>query len=153
RSDPMTLDYLYLEVTRRCNQKCVQCFNNSGLALENEMSADQLKEVITKFAEQGGKKLQITGGDPLTKRGIKSVVERIKECDFSHTVLSTNGMLIDDRWASVIEEVFDEIDISLDGFAEQHNVLRGVVSFERTIEALRKLSKKNITKYVCCCLT
>ena len=44
-------DISYVEVTRACNLRCLHCLNNSGTKLENQLSYEELKNLILKYSE------------------------------------------------------------------------------------------------------
>ena len=88
------MEYLYFEITRRCNQRCVQCFNNSRHALEGELGTDAVIDILDRFKRQGGRKLQLTGGDPLLRKDFITILDHVEDLQFEHVVLSTNGMLL-----------------------------------------------------------
>lgn len=149
----MEMKYLYLEVTRRCNQRCVQCFNNSRDALFGELGTEAIRRILDKFREQGGERLQITGGEALLRPDIGEILEHAKSLQFSHIVLSTNGMLFKESIADKAAAIVNEVDFSLDGFGRTHDTMRGVRCFDITIDAIRRATARQITTYVCCCLT
>lgn len=147
------MDYLYFELTRRCNQRCIQCFNNSRDALRGELGTAEVLAVLDCFKDQGGQKLQLTGGDPLLRRDLPEILDHVGRLAFDHVVLSTNGMLLKDKLLDRVERVVDEVDISLDGFGSTHDHLRGITSFDLTVDTLRRVAARDVRTYVCCCLT
>lgn len=147
------MEYLYFELTRRCNQFCVQCFNNSRDALSGELSTEQVLSVLRNFKDQGGRTLQITGGDPFLRNDIKAILKAVSALRFDHVVLSTNGMLFKEDMANLCAGVVDEFDISLDGFPDMHNLMRGVRSFDLAVSAIKLAKDRGLKVYVCSCLT
>jgi len=145
--------YLYYELTRRCNQRCVQCFNNSRFALEGELGTAETLAVIERFKAQGGTELQLTGGESLLRKDIRTILSKVEELSFERVILSTNGMLLKDDLLDYVEQTVTEIDLSLDGFDVTHDFLRGVKSYDLVKNAIRRACLKDIYVYVCCCLT
>lgn len=147
------MDYLYFELTRRCNQRCIQCFNNSRHALKGELGTEETLAVLDRFKEQGGTRLQLTGGESLMRKDIRQILERVGTLGFEQVILSTNGMLLKDSLLDLVEQTVTEVDLSLDGFGQTHDILRGVRSYDLVRDAIARTCKRDVIVYVCCCLT
>src|SRR3989339_127017 len=86
------LPKLDFNVTNRCNFRCIHCCFRSGERLLEEFSLEKIKEVLNDFISLGGKRIDITGGEPLlrndtysrirpiNKRTHDYIIENIKEC-------------------------------------------------------------------------
>ena len=75
------VSYLRVSVTDRCDLRCVYCMseNMTFLPRKDLLSLEELDRLCTVFVEKGVKRLRLTGGEPLVRRGImgldrKSVV-------------------------------------------------------------------------------
>lgn len=146
--------YLYFEVTRSCNERCVQCFNNSGRRLPGELGSDAAVDLIRRFRLGGGCDLQLTGGEIFSKPGIDDLLNEVAGMGFERLTLSTNGTLLNSRRLQWIGDTVHECDISLDGFSDTHDVLRGLVSFDKTVRAIRDVAQlKNVRVHVCTCVS
>lgn len=62
------LEELVLKVTTACERKCIHCSCRGGAPLPNELTIDELINVLYQFKELGGKRLNIDGGDPMYRR-------------------------------------------------------------------------------------
>ena len=145
--------YLYFELTRLCNHYCIQCFNNSRYKLGNELNVEDTIGLIQSFKDQGGKKLQLTGGEALTKSSIEVILKAVKDLNFDHVILSTNGLLLSEKNIDLISEVVDEIDLSLDGYEKEHDIIRGVKCWEKSLNAIKLATSTNATTFVCSCVS
>lgn len=146
--------YLYYELTRACNERCVQCFNSSGRRLSGELDVEVAIDLIRRFRSMGGVDLQLTGGEVFSKRGIDELVSEVGGIGFERVTLSTNGTLLNDRRLDAIQAHVDECDVSLDGFADTHDVLRGMISFDKTLRAVNQLAQlSNVRVHVCTCIS
>ncbi|PCH94121.1 MAG: cyclic pyranopterin phosphate synthase, partial [Rhodobacteraceae bacterium] len=69
-----TIDYLRVSVTDRCDFRCVYCMseNMTFLPKKELLSLEELERMCSIFVGQGVRKLRITGGEPLVRRGIMS---------------------------------------------------------------------------------
>ena len=62
-------------VTNKCNLRCIHCHLSSGTALENEMTTEEIFRVIDEAKDLGVKRLIISGGEPLVRNDIMSIIE------------------------------------------------------------------------------
>ncbi|PKQ31698.1 MAG: hypothetical protein CVT62_07620 [Actinobacteria bacterium HGW-Actinobacteria-2] len=150
----MRVPLAYLELTRACNERCCYCYNDSGRPLAGELGTDAIGEVVEGFVAQGGQQLMITGGECLLHPGIVDVMERARATpQVRWLAMSTNGLLLDSPRGRAVLELCDEVDISLDGFADIHDPLRGVRSWDKTLAALRLAGASEARLHVNACLT
>ena len=112
------LDYLRISVTDRCNLRCTYCMPVEGIRLfqHNEiLSFDEIAGFTRVAVEKGVRKVRITGGEPLVRKEITTLVRMISEIkgieDFSMT---TNGTLLN-RYAHDLKRAgLQRVNISLD---------------------------------------
>ena len=89
--------YLRVSVTDRCDFRCVYCMaeDMTFLPKKNLLTIEELDRVCTVFIERGVKKLRLTGGEPLVRRGIMALVEslsrHLKSGSLEELTLTTNG--------------------------------------------------------------
>ena len=80
-----------LELSRRCNLRCIYCYASSGAALPNELSLEEIFDVIDQALELGAKKIIVLGGgEPLIYPHLFEVLEYIR-CKGLIVDLFTNG--------------------------------------------------------------
>ena len=75
------LTYLRVSLIDRCNLKCFYCMPNGPLNAfkENELlDLDETFRLISLFARLGIRKVRLTGGEPLLRKGVPELVARIK---------------------------------------------------------------------------
>ncbi len=92
---------LRISVTDRCNFRCTYCMPKEifgreyeFLAREQLLSFEEIERVATAFARAGARKLRITGGEPLLRKGIEDLVGRLARIDgVDDLTLTTNGSL------------------------------------------------------------
>ena len=91
------VNYLRVSVTDRCDFRCVYCMaeDMTFLPKKNLLAIEELDRVCTVFIERGVKKLRLTGGEPLVRRGIMALVEslsrHLKSGSLEELTLTTNG--------------------------------------------------------------
>lgn len=113
-----TIDYLRISVTDRCNLRCVYCMPEEGvdsLSHTEILSYEEIMRLVRSFAELGVKKIRLTGGEPLVRKGIESLVRDIKNVSGIENVsITTNGILLAEKLPALIEAGLDGANISLD---------------------------------------
>lgn len=134
-------EFVSLDVTYRCNLKCVHCYNNSGERSFCELGRDELLDIAGQIAALQPFNLCICGGEPLCCPWLEDVLAFFK--GRIHRInMVTNGYAMTAETAKMLKDNgVSAIQISLDGaYAWQHDTLRGVAgAFERALNALRLL--------------
>ena len=135
------LTYLRISVIDRCNLKCLYCMplHGAGFAPWNELLTDEeIFRLAYIFSELGIRKVRITGGEPLIRKGIAGLIARIREIpEIGELALSTNGVFLKDQAQELKEAGLDRINISLDTLRRErfqeiarmdklHQVLEGI---------------------------
>ena len=118
---------LFLELTLRCNERCLHCGSYCGDVTSEELSVDQYRTFLTQVKEDmttDGKMLCITGGEPLLRKEFFDIMGVAHELGFSWGMTS-NATLIDDSVARDLQEVgMGTISVSIDGLEETHDAFR-----------------------------
>jgi cyclic pyranopterin phosphate synthase len=92
-----TIDYLRVSVTDRCDFRCVYCMaeDMSFLPKAEILSLEELDRLTGAFIRLGTRKLRLTGGEPLVRRNIMWLIERLgrhlKTGALDELTLTTNG--------------------------------------------------------------
>ena len=67
------IDYLRISVTDRCNLRCTYCMPPDGvkwISHTDILSYEEILHLVSLFAEIGVKRIRLTGGEPLVRRGL-----------------------------------------------------------------------------------
>jgi GTP 3',8-cyclase len=89
--------YLRVSVTDRCDFRCVYCMaeNMTFLPKRDLLTLEELDRVCTAFVEKGVRKIRLTGGEPLVRRGIMTLFESLSRHlgsgALEELTLTTNG--------------------------------------------------------------
>lgn len=89
-----TVDYLRISITDRCDFRCVYCMAEDMTFLPRNqiLSLEEIYTLAKTFVELGVKKIRITGGEPLIRKGALELLQKIGALDGLHElVLTTNG--------------------------------------------------------------
>lgn len=138
------LQFASVELTLRCNHRCLHCGSTAGRARDQELKAEQWISIMHQLAELGCNEVCLLGGEPFLLPGWLRVAEAI--CDLGmDLVLITNGWLVNPRLVRRLRRLrrLARIGVSLDGAtAETHDRIRNRPgSFSRADGALRMLTE------------
>lgn len=137
---------LALEITRKCNLRCVHCYLSAGDANNSELTLNEIKELLKFTKDSGGVSVALGGGEPLMRDDCIEIIEYAASLDLLIS-LGTNGTLIDKNWAKLLSELPIKIQISLDGASkETHNSIRGEGSFDLTVRGIDNLITEGMGK-------
>lgn len=136
------LDIVYLEVTNTCNLNCIHCYKEAGSPFHDELSTQEWLAIIDQLKEMGVVELCITGGEPLTRDDIFSILKYGAD-NTLETKLFTNGILLDEESVHMLKDIgVGEIMVSIDGATkETHEMIRGKNTFDKTIAAISLLTE------------
>ena len=109
------IDYVRLSVTDRCDFRCVYCMAEEMTFLPREqvLSLEEIYEVGAAFARLGVNKLRLTGGEPLVRKDILTLIRRLGKLDVE-LVLTTNGSQLPTMADDLVAAGVKRINISLD---------------------------------------
>lgn len=112
------IDYLRISVTDRCNLRCRYCMPAYGIekvSHEEILSFEDFIKIAELFAKLGIKKIKITGGEPLVRKGIFAFAKNLKNISgIDEITLTTNGILLSNYKEEIFSSEIDGINISLD---------------------------------------
>lgn len=150
-SSPCYYDSVALNITSRCNLRCLHCYNGSGEDSQWDMDQVALLQVADEVLSLKPFNLCLCGGEPLCCPDLLPLLDHLQG-RVPRISMVTNGFLLDDAWAKQLAaHGVSAVQVSLDGaYAWQHDSLRGVAgSFERAVKAIRALSAAGIEQVVC----
>ena len=112
------INYARISVTDRCNLRCRYCMPESGvckLPHDEILRFEEIIRVAGMLARLGIRKIRLTGGEPLLRRNLPTLVRELKglrgiEC----VTLTTNGVLLERFARDLIASGLDGINVSLD---------------------------------------
>lgn len=112
--------YLRLSVTDRCDLRCTYCMSEhmTFLPRKDVLSLEELYRLATVFIDHGVRKIRLTGGEPLVRKNILSLIEglsrHLEVGELDEIALTTNGTLLD-RYAGELAGLgVKRVNVSLD---------------------------------------
>ncbi len=112
------INYLRVSVTDRCNLRCTYCMPEAGvppLPPAEILSNQEILRVTRVAVALGIRKVRITGGEPLVRRGIQDLVSDLAALTGVQDLsLTTNGLLLAEACASLKAAGLQRVNVSLD---------------------------------------
>ena len=116
-----TLDYLRISVTDRCNLRCAYCMPPEGVAelpREAILRFEEIVEVARAAVQMGVRKIRLTGGEPLVRRGIEDLVGMLAPLEgLEDLAMTTNGLLLPEYADRLAAAGLRRVNVSLDALA------------------------------------
>ncbi len=123
----MSVDYLRISVTDRCNLRCIYCnpLGDCGFIESREiLRFEEIERITRLFAECGINKVRLTGGEPLVRKGIVHLVSKLATIpNIDDLALTTNGVLLAPLAAQLKAAGLQRVNISVDS-AERESYKR-----------------------------
>lgn len=105
---------LRITITNRCNVNCVYCHHDGMISSKQEMTADELYTICKIAKNIGVKKIRISGGEPLIRKDIVEIVEKVASLDFKDISITTNGTYLEKYAQGLKDAGLDRVNVSLD---------------------------------------
>jgi GTP 3',8-cyclase len=121
-TDPFgrTIKYLRVSVTDRCDLRCFYCMSEDMTFLPKSdlLSLEELDRLCSAFIAKGVRKLRLTGGEPLVRRNVMSLVQslsrHLRTGALDELTLTTNGSQLEKFAAELKDAGVRRINVSLD---------------------------------------
>ena len=115
-----TVTYLRVSVTDRCDLRCVYCMaeHMTFLPKAEVLTLEELDRIATGFIQLGVRKLRITGGEPLVRKGVMGLIENLsrhlKSGALDELTLTTNGTRLTEFADDLAKFGVRRINVSMD---------------------------------------
>ncbi len=135
------INYLRISITDKCNLRCTYCVPEEGVPLRRHdefLSLEQIAAVARAGVRVGLNKVRLTGGEPLVKRGIVTLVGLLSDIEgLRHLAMTTNGTLLDRMARDLNAAGLNSLNISLDTLeAERYRLLTRGGDIERVLRGI-----------------
>lgn len=112
------IDYLRLSITDRCNLRCRYCMPEEGVKMKQPREIMSYEEILTlarAAAACGLSRIRLTGGEPLVRKGVVSLVRELYGIEgISEISMTTNGILLAEMAPRLYEAGLRRVNISID---------------------------------------
>ena len=115
-----TVSYLRVSVTDRCDLRCVYCMaeHMTFLPKAEVLTLEELDRLASTFVALGTRKLRITGGEPLVRKGVMGLFENLsrhlKSGALDELTLTTNGTRLEEFAADLARLGVRRVNVSMD---------------------------------------
>lgn len=103
---------LRIALTARCNLSCIYCHHEGEVNPKNEISDEMVVGVAVAAARLGVRSLKFTGGEPLLRKSLPTLLEQMPE--EMEVSLTTNGILLADQAEDLAAAGLSRVNVSLD---------------------------------------
>ncbi len=119
----MNADYLRISVIDRCNLQCVYCHPLCGcdfLKREEILRLEEIERITKLFAQCGIRKIRLTGGEPLIRKNLTYLIEKLAGIKkIEELTLTTNGVLLEPLAAELKNAGLQRVNVSVDSAESQ----------------------------------
>ena len=131
-----------IEITNKCNIRCVHCYGNFGEIPCEVMDKENIKKILSDLRKIGVRIIEITGGEATTHPYIEEIMDYALALNFDQVSLLTNGVKISDRLMEILEKNKDKVYVQVD----LHSLREDYFSwFTKTPNILEKVKRNIIT--------
>jgi cyclic pyranopterin phosphate synthase len=135
------LNYLRVSITDRCNLRCIYCRTGPVFQKLNHkdiLCYEEILRIIKTAIPLGIKKVRITGGEPLVRKGVFSFLNQLTSlAELEDISFTSNGILLERHIQDIIDARIDRINISLDTLnPKKYQMITGTNRWEKVWNGL-----------------
>jgi len=140
------IDYLRVSITDLCNLRCVYCRPPQGVDLiphDEILRYEEILTIVRVAAEMGVRKIRITGGEPLVRRGVLEFLSKLHEMEAIEDIgLTTNGTLLPLMAQDLRNAGLTRLNISLDSLRrETFKAITGGDNLDNVLDGIQSALK------------
>jgi len=142
------LDFLWLEVTRKCNLQCIHCYADSSpyLPVAGAMSYRDWHDVLEQGYSLGCRSVQFIGGEPTIYPHLSHLLEDANRIGYTFVEVFTNGTTLNETW--IDDFIRNNVQLAFSVYAHEakthDSITKTKGSFERTLRGIRLSIAKGI---------
>jgi len=130
--------YAVWEITLQCDLACRHCGSRAGRARPDELSTEEALNLVDQMADLGTLEVTIIGGEAYLREDWVQIAHRIRERGMQCTMTTGGRGLTPERARQAKDAGIQSISVSVDGFEQTHDALRGVRgSYQAALAALK----------------
>jgi cyclic pyranopterin phosphate synthase len=135
-----TVDYLRLSVTDRCDFRCIYCMSEDMTFLPRQqlLTLEEMAFVGQAFVELGVKNIRLTGGEPLVRKNVQSLISHLGSLEgLDELLLTTNGSQLEKMSPDLAAAGVSRINISIDSLCpERFEAITRVGNLEQVLRGV-----------------
>ena len=137
------LKFLFLELTLRCNERCLHCGSSCGDIKSEELTLNQYKKILDDIKndfEIDKFQLCITGGEPLLRSDFFDIMSYANQLGYNWGMTSNATLITKEVAQKLYDCGMKTISVSIDGLPETHNQFRQTPkAYERAMTGIQNL--------------
>ena len=145
------INYLRVSVTDRCDLRCVYCMKEKMdfLPKKEILTLEEIERLCDNFIELGVEKIRLTGGEPLVRKNILSLIENLNKkksyTNLKEITLTTNGTLLKKYAKELKDNGINRINVSLDTIVkEKYKEITRFGNLDNVFEGIDEALNNNI---------
>ncbi len=142
------IDYLRVSITDRCNLRCRYCMPDGieWLPMDQILTLEEITEACRQAAALGIRKIKVTGGEPLVRKGCAELIGMLHALPgIEQVTLTTNGVLLPDCADALCRQGLHAVNISLDTLdPEKYAAITGFAGLSRVLEGIHAMETRGI---------
>ena len=137
-----------INITDNCNSRCITCSHWKQQS-RDELTAADLSDVLCQVKQLGVTDLCLSGGEPLLRGDLSTIVREARDLKFDRIHIITNGLLLTrERIEELVESGMTGVCISLNGSEDVHDMTRGIKgAYAKTVDALEALVELRTSRF------
>jgi len=145
---------LRISVTDKCNFRCVYCMPKEVFGPNYQfadhhkiLSFEEIERLAKLYVALGVKKIRLTGGEPLLRRQLESLIEKLARIDGIELTLTTNGSALKAKARALKDAGLNRITVSLDALDDKTFSAMNDVNYpvERVLEGIAEAKNVGLT--------
>lgn len=146
---PAKLDFMWLELTSKCNLRCLYCYVkgevNNNLS-NSELDTNFWKKIIKEGSYLNCRKIQFIGGEPFLRKDLFSLADYAKESGYEFIEIFTNGTLLSREKIKTIKQLGLNVAISIYSYCQEthESITRVKNSFKNVLKNLEILKEEDV---------
>jgi len=146
-----------IELTNKCNLKCLHCYGDFGNDNKTEMSLDNSKKLLYDLKKLGVRIIELTGGEITVYPHLKEVLLYAVDLKFEQIALLTNGIALQDDIIDIVEKNKSNILVQIDFHSMSDDYLTWFTKVSNTLGKIKdnimRLAKKEVRMRIAATIT
>ena len=145
--------YLRISIIEKCNLRCRYCMPEEGVPLlpkDDLLSFEEIERLAGLFVRLGVRKIRVTGGEPLVRRGVDDLIARLgklKASGLQRLAMTSNALLLREHIPALLAAGLDAVNLSLDTLRpDRFKAITLRDGCEETIAAIRAAAAAGFEK-------
>ncbi|MBW6411549.1 GTP 3',8-cyclase MoaA [Clostridium weizhouense] len=144
------INYLRISVTELCNLRCKYCMPEKGInkcSHKEILRIEEFLKIAKSFVNNGIDKIRITGGEPLVRKGVLTLIKGISRIEgVKDLAMTTNGLLLKEYAKDLKEAGLNRVNISLDTLNEsKYKEITNGGDLNKVLEGIEEAKKVGLT--------